>query len=58
MANIPEILKSSHTIAVVGLSGSPMRVSNGVAEYMQRAGYRIEDLIGRLHIAACSRRAK
>src|SRR5580700_2879975 len=41
MANIPEILKSSRTIAVVGLSGNPMRVSNGVAAYMQRVGYRI-----------------
>lgn len=39
--NIAEILKSAHTIAVVGLSASPMRVSNGVSEYMQRAGYRI-----------------
>jgi predicted CoA-binding protein len=41
MPNIPEILKSSKTIAVVGLSGNPMRVSNGVTAYMQRAGYRI-----------------
>lgn len=41
MSNIPAILKSSRTIAVVGLSGSPMRVSNGVAAYMQRSGYRI-----------------
>jgi predicted CoA-binding protein len=41
MSNIPEILKSSKTIAVVGLSANPMRVSNGVTEYMQRAGYRI-----------------
>jgi hypothetical protein len=41
MSNIIEILKSSKTIAVVGLSGNPMRVSNGVTEYMQRAGYRI-----------------
>ena len=41
MANIPEILKSSRTIAVVGLSGNPMRVSNGVSAYMQRSGYRI-----------------
>jgi uncharacterized protein len=41
MSNIPEILKSSKTIAVVGLSSSPMRPSNGVSEYMKRAGYRI-----------------
>ncbi len=41
MSNIPEILKSSKTIAVVGLSANPMRVSNGVTEYMQCAGYRI-----------------
>jgi hypothetical protein len=41
MANIPEILKNSRTIAVVGLSGNPMRVSNGVSAYMQRSGYRI-----------------
>jgi uncharacterized protein len=41
MANIPEILKSAHTIAVVGISSNPMRPSNGVAEYLKRAGYRI-----------------
>jgi predicted CoA-binding protein len=41
MSNIADILKSAHTIAVVGLSGNPMRPSNGVSEYMQRAGYRI-----------------
>jgi len=41
MSNIPEILKSAHTIAVVGLSGNSMRPSNGVSEYMQRAGYRV-----------------
>ena len=41
MANIAEILKSSRTIAVVGLSSNPMRPSNGVAEYLKRAGYRI-----------------
>ncbi len=39
--NIPEILKSARTIAVVGLSSNPARPSNGVAAYMQRAGYRI-----------------
>jgi predicted CoA-binding protein len=41
MANIAEILKSSRTIAVVGLSSNPMRPSNGVAAYLKRAGYRI-----------------
>ncbi len=41
MANIPDILKSAHTIAVVGISSNPMRPSNGVAEYLKRAGYRI-----------------
>jgi predicted CoA-binding protein len=41
MANIAEILKSAHTIAVVGLSGKRYRPSHGVAEYMQRSGYRI-----------------
>jgi predicted CoA-binding protein len=39
--NIPDILKSTRTIAVVGLSGSLSRPSNGVAAYLQRAGYRI-----------------
>ena len=41
MASIPELLKSAHTIAVVGLSSNPMRPSNGVAEYLKRAGYHI-----------------
>ena len=39
--SIPELLKSSHTIAVVGLSHKRFRPSNGVADYMQRNGYRI-----------------
>jgi hypothetical protein len=38
---IPELLKSSRTIAVVGLSNKRFRPSYGVAEYMQRNGYRI-----------------
>ena len=38
---IPEILNQTRTIAVVGLSSNPMRPSNGVSAYMQRAGYRI-----------------
>ncbi len=41
MANIAEMLKSSRTIAVVGLSGQRIRPSYGVAEYMQREGYKI-----------------
>jgi len=41
MRSIPEILRSSRVIAVVGLSGNEMRPSHGVAAYMQRAGYRI-----------------
>lgn len=41
MANIAEMLKSSRTIAVVGLSGQRTRPSYGVAEYLQREGYKI-----------------
>ena len=38
---IGELLKSAHTIAVVGLSSNRMRPSYGVAEYMKNAGYKI-----------------
>jgi predicted CoA-binding protein len=38
---IPELLQKSHVIAVVGLSSKKFRPSYGVAEYMQREGYRI-----------------
>ena len=38
---IREILKRSKTIAVVGLSGSPLRPSHGVSAYMQTHGYKI-----------------
>ena len=38
---ISEILRSSHTIAVVGLSNRPYWPSHGVAQYLQSAGYRI-----------------
>ncbi|MBL8227585.1 MAG: CoA-binding protein [Bryobacterales bacterium] len=38
---IAEILKSSKTIAVVGLSSRKFRASYGVSQYMQEQGYRI-----------------
>ncbi len=38
---ISELLKSAKTIAVVGLTNSPMRPSYGVTQYMQSQGYRI-----------------
>lgn len=38
---ISSILKSSKTIAVVGLSDNPDRPSYGVSKYIQSAGYRI-----------------
>jgi predicted CoA-binding protein len=47
MASLPQsdpildLLKRSKTIAVVGLSSSPLRPSHGVSAYMQTHGYRI-----------------
>ena len=41
MAAGENLLRNAKTIAVVGLSGSRWRPSYGVAEYMQKAGYRI-----------------
>ena len=38
---ITDLLKSAKTIAVVGLSDSPLRTSYGVSEYMQSQGYHI-----------------
>jgi hypothetical protein len=38
---ITELLQQAKTIAVVGLSDNPMRISYDVSEYMQRQGYRI-----------------
>ena len=38
---IDELLKRTKTIAVVGLSDSPLRPSYGVSAYMQSHGYRI-----------------
>jgi predicted CoA-binding protein len=40
-AQIAELLRTSHTITVVGLSSKKWRASYGVAEYLQSAGYRI-----------------
>jgi hypothetical protein len=38
---IADLLQSAKTIAVVGLSNSPLRPSYGVSAYMQSNGYRI-----------------
>lgn len=38
---ITELLKTARTIAVVGLTNTPMRPSYGVSHYMQARGYRI-----------------
>jgi uncharacterized protein len=38
---IPDLLRTSRIIAVVGLSSKKFRPSYGVAEYMQAKGYRI-----------------
>lgn len=38
---IADLLNRAKTIAVVGMSSSPMRPSYGVAAYMQANGYRI-----------------
>jgi len=38
---IADLLRRAKTIAVVGLSDSPLRPSHGVSAYMQMHGYRI-----------------
>ncbi len=38
---VTDILRTSRTIAVVGLSDNPLRPSHGVSAYMQSQGYRI-----------------
>jgi predicted CoA-binding protein len=38
---ITELLKTAKTIAVVGLTDSPLRPSYGVSHYMKSRGYRI-----------------
>lgn len=39
--DIENILTTTKTVAVVGLSPDPSRASFGVASYLQKAGYRI-----------------
>jgi uncharacterized protein len=39
--DIQRVLQSAKTIAVVGLSGNPLRASNFVGFYLQRHGYRV-----------------
>lgn len=41
MPVITDLLRSAHTIAVVGLSSKKARPSHGVTDYMLHAGYRI-----------------
>ncbi len=38
---IQRVLQSARTIAIVGLSGNPLRASNFVGFYLQRHGYRV-----------------
>ena len=38
---IAELLRTAHTIAVVGLSSRPFRASGGVSRFLQANGYRI-----------------
>lgn len=46
---IAELLKRTKTIAVVGLSNSPLRPSHGVTAYMQTQGYRIVPVNPNIH---------
>lgn len=41
MSGIPDLLRNSRVIAVVGLSNKRARPSYSVSEYMQKQGYRI-----------------
>jgi len=46
---ITDLLKRAKTIAVVGLSNSPLRASHGVSAYMQMQGYRIIPVNPKIH---------
>ncbi|MGA9528065.1 MAG: CoA-binding protein [Terriglobales bacterium] len=48
---IHELLSRVKTIAVVGLSDSPMRASHGVSAYMQAQGYKIIPVNPQIHEA-------
>jgi uncharacterized protein len=55
MASLPksdpirDVLQRGRTIAVVGLSNSPLRPSHGVSAYMQTQGYRIIPVNPKIH---------
>jgi uncharacterized protein len=56
---IGQLLRTAHTIAVVGLSPDPTRPSHGVARALQRFGYRIipvtpfaESILGEAAVSA------
>ena len=44
---IQRVLREAKTIAIVGLSGNPLRASNFVGFYLQRHGYRVIPVIPR-----------
>jgi uncharacterized protein len=46
---IADLLKRAKTIAVVGLSNSPLRPSHGVSAYMQSHGYQIIPVNPQIH---------
>src|ERR1044071_5395184 len=46
---ISELLGRTKTMAVVGLSNSPLRPSHGVTAYMQTQGYRIIPVNPNIH---------
>jgi len=48
---IRELLERSKTIAVVGLSDSPLRPSHGVSAYMQLQGYQVIPVNPTIHEA-------
>src|ERR1700730_10705970 len=55
MATVPDsdpigdLLKRSRTIAVVGLTNSPLRPSHGLSAYMKTQGYRIIPVNPKIH---------